>query len=197
MKMKECCKQEKEKTMNKVLTVPNLLSAFRIALLPLFVWIYGVKENYIAAGWILILSGVTDIADGFIARHFHMVSNVGKILDPIADKMTQGIVLICLIFHFPLMLAPLALMALKEIFVGSTGLMVIRRTGHVFGANWHGKIVTCLLDAMLLLHIVWYDIPSEVSNTTIVICIVMMLVSLILYGVRNMRALKEKKVTRK
>ena len=73
----------------KIVTIPNILSFFRICLLPVIVWLYGVENNYVWAGYILILSGVTDMADGYIARHFHMISNLGKILDPIADKLTQ------------------------------------------------------------------------------------------------------------
>ncbi|MDD4773665.1 MAG: CDP-alcohol phosphatidyltransferase family protein [Eubacteriales bacterium] len=70
---------------SRVITIPNILSFFRICLIPVIVWLYIVKENSIWAGYLLILSGVTDIIDGFIARNFHMISNLGKVLDPIAD----------------------------------------------------------------------------------------------------------------
>lgn len=52
---------------------------------------------------VLALSGITDILDGFIARRFGMVSDVGKILDPVADKLTQGAVILCLAFRYSLM----------------------------------------------------------------------------------------------
>lgn len=135
--------------------------------------------------------GVTDMADGFIARRFHMTSDLGKILDPVADKLTQATVLFCLVTRFPLMLVPLALLVLKEIVVGSTGLLVIKRTGKVHGAKWHGKVATALLDAMMVMHVLWYNIPDNVSKVSIVCCIVMMAVSLVLYGTRNVKALKE------
>lgn len=84
----------------QILTIPNLLSVFRILLIPLIVWLYCGKQDYLLAAWVLLLSGVTDIADGFIARHFHMVSDLGKVLDPIADKLTQTVALVCLLTRF-------------------------------------------------------------------------------------------------
>ena len=74
---------------NKILTVPNVLSAFRLLLVPALAWLYLVRKDYSATAWVLLLSGATDIADGFIARRFGMVSDLGKALDPIADKLTQ------------------------------------------------------------------------------------------------------------
>lgn len=180
-------------TTNKILTIPNILSFYRICMIPIFVWSYCVKGNYIWTGFILILSGVTDTVDGFIARHFHMISNLGKILDPVADKLTQAAMLFCLLTRFPRMMIPLVLLVLKEIFMGIMGALVIRKTGNVFGANWHGKVATCLLYAMMILHVFWYNISDLVSKSLIAVCVLMMLVSLILYGYRNVQVLKEKK----
>ena len=82
----------------EILTVPNLLSMLRLCMIPLFVWLYCAKEAFGATALVLVLSGITDIVDGFIARRFHMVSDFGKILDPIADKLTQAAMLLCLFF---------------------------------------------------------------------------------------------------
>ena len=178
--------------LNRVVTIPNLLSLLRLLMIPLFVWLYCARGAYYWTGVVLLLSGLTDIVDGFIARHFHMISNLGKILDPVADKLTQVAMLFCLITRFPLMLLPLVLMVLKELYMAVSGLIVIHRTSQVYGANWHGKVNTFLLYAMMILHVFWYDIPAAVSNLTIAACVVMMVVSLALYGVRNWRLLKRK-----
>lgn len=74
---------------------------------------------------VLLLSGVTDIADGFIARRFQMMTALGKVLDPIADKMTQGAMLLCLLFRYPYMGMVLLILALKEVFNGITGVSII------------------------------------------------------------------------
>jgi len=160
-------------------------------MIPVIVWLYCIKKNDAWTAAILILSGVTDMADGFIARNFHMVSKLGKVLDPIADKLTQAAMLLCLFTRFPGMLAPFLLMAAKESFVGITGLMIIRRTGKVFGADWHGKVATWLLYAMMILHVVWYNIPETISGLTIAACFIAIAVSFVLYGVHNVRVLRQ------
>jgi len=175
-----------------IFTIPNLLSFLRICLIPVIAWLYCVKQNSILAGGVLILSGITDVVDGYIARHFHMVSNLGKVLDPIADKLTQGAMLICLLFRFPWVIGPIILMIVKEIFMSVTGILVIRRTGIVLGAEWHGKAATVLLYGMILLHLFWYDIPTVVSTLSIAACTLMILISFFLYGIRNINALTER-----
>ena len=184
-------RSETDGTQNKIFTIPNILSFFRLGLIPVFMWLYCVEKNYIWTGIILILSGVTDTVDGFIARRFNMVSDLGKVLDPVADKLTQAAMLFCLLTRFPLMIIPLGLMVFKECFMGVTGFLVIQKTGKVFGADWHGKVNTWLLYAMMILHVFWYNIPDTVSRVLIGICVVMMMISLILYGKHNLKALKE------
>lgn len=178
---------------NKIITIPNLLSFLRLCMIPLFMWLYCIQHDSQGTVGILLLSGATDIADGFIARKFHMTSDLGKILDPVADKATQAAMLFCLITEFPFMIVPLALLIVKEIYMGVTGALVIQKTGKVFGAEWHGKVATCLLDAMMIIHVIWHDIPKPVSNLFIVVCMIMMIISLILYGIRNSRAIREEK----
>lgn len=174
----------------KIVTIPNILSFFRICLLPAIVWLYGVENNYVWAGYILILSGVTDMADGYIARHFHMISNLGKILDPIADKLTQGVMLLCLVLRFHWMIMPFILMIAKEIYMSVSGILVIQRTGIVCGAQWHGKAATCFLYGMMILHIFWQEITPVVSMVSIIACTVMIGISFVLYGIRNVKLLK-------
>ena len=195
--MKEEIKSQNTKEGNtgssqsRILTIPNLLSLFRLCLIPVFMWLYCVEKNYLWTGIVLIISGLTDTVDGIIARKFNMISDLGKVLDPIADKVTQAAMLFCLLTRFPLMIAPLALMVVKEFFMGVTGLMVIQKTGKVFGADWHGKVNTWLLYAMMILHVFWYNIPDIVSKVLIGIFVVMMLISLLLYGRHNLKALRE------
>ncbi|WP_418632334.1 CDP-alcohol phosphatidyltransferase family protein [Ruthenibacterium lactatiformans] len=174
----------------KIFTIPNILSFFRLCLIPFIIWLYCVEQNYIWAGNVLILSGLTDIVDGFIARRFHMTSDLGKILDPVADKLTQAAMLLCLMLRFRLMIIPLVLMLAKETFMSVTGFMIIQKSGTVCGANWHGKVATCFLYAMMILHVFWHEITPAASTLLIIACAIMILVSFVLYGIRNMKALK-------
>lgn len=177
----------------RILTIPNIMSFFRIALIPVCVWLYVYEKNYPGATLVLILSGLTDVADGYIARHFDMVSDLGKALDPVADKLTQWVMLICLLSRFPNMILLVVLQFVKELLMGITGLLAVHRTGEVHGAVWHGKLNTVLLYCLIFLHFIWYGIPMAVSNVMIGGCTVMMLVSCVLYVGNNIRLIQTEK----
>lgn len=182
------CSRNPEK---RIVTIPNLLSLFRLCLIPLCVWLYCVKDEPLWTTAVLFLSGLTDVVDGFIARRFNMVSDLGKVLDPIADKLTQAVMLICLVTHYPRMLIPFLAMAVKEAFSAVTGILAIKKTGKVFGAKWHGKVATVLLYIMLMLHLLWAGIPTIVSDLLIGLCTLAVLVSLVLYGAQNFHLIKK------
>ena len=165
------------------------MSFFRLCLIPVIVWLYFFEKNYLWTTLVLALSGITDIADGIIARRFGMVSDFGKAFDPIADKLTQMATLFCLVSRFRHMLDPLVILVIKEVFAGVTGLLAIRKTGNVEGADWHGKATTVCLYAMMLVHLIWYQIPLPVSHVLVGVCTVMMLLSAVLYAIRNFKAL--------
>ncbi len=173
----------------QILTIPNLLSLLRLLMIPLFVLLYlGGFDEWTA--FVLILSGLTDVVDGFIARQFGQISDLGKALDPVADKLTQAAMLLCLMSRYPLMVVPFVLLTVKEVFAAVSGVIVIRRTGMVPGAEWHGKLTTLMLYGMMILHVVWQDIPVWTSNVLNVGCIIMMMVSLGLYARRNIRLIR-------
>ena len=120
-----------------------------------------------------------------------MISDLGKALDPIADKLTQGAMLLCLVTRYPLMLMPFLLLLIKEAAVGISSLIVIKKTETVHGAVWHGKVTTCLLYGMMIVHVLWAGIPSNVSTAMIWLCSLMMILSFCLYILRNVRLLKK------
>ena len=123
------------------------------------------KENPLLAGEILLLSGLTDLADGYIARRFHRISNLGKILDPVADKLTQAAMLICLFTRFPHVLLLIVIMAGKELYMVVSGCLVIRKTGKVHGESGEGRMKPFLLGGAAHLRIIWSRItPSVLSS---------------------------------
>jgi len=177
---------------SKKFTIPNLLTCMRIVMIPLFIWLYSGTQQYELAALVLLISGLTDILDGFIARKFNMISDLGKFLDPVADKLTQAAILVCLSVRYPLMLGIFALMFVKEIYAFYSGLQVVKKTGIVLGAQWHGKAATVLLYTMLLLHAFWFDIPAAVSFLLIGACITVLILSGILYHIRNISFIQSK-----
>lgn len=177
---------------NRILTIPNLLSFFRLCLIPIIIWLYTVQCNYLGTLLILVLSAATDIADGIIARKYNMISEFGKAFDPVADKLTQIATLYCLLSRFTNMLLPLMLLIVKEAATGIMSLISIKKTGTVNGAVWHGKLTTVFLYAMMAIHIIWFRIPQFLSNMLVVICIALMCISFILYAIRNVRSIRGK-----
>lgn len=171
-------------------TIPNLMSAFRLALAPVIAWLYCGAKNYPAAAAVLLLSGLTDVADGYVARRFHMVSDVGKVLDPVADKLTQGVAVVCLMLRFAALRWLFALLLVKELLNGILSLRVVRRTHKVYSARWHGKAATVLLYATILVHIVWPGIPTPVSAVLTAVSGGMAALSFALYARDNLRALR-------
>ena len=180
----------------KIFTIPNLLSFLRLVMIPWFVWEYLDQENSIGTALILLLSGFTDTIDGWIARRFNMVSNLGKALDPLADKLTQIAMLACLVFLFPRMLLVFIALCVKELFVLTTSLMAIHKTEEVLPADWHGKATTASLYATMVAHLLFPGMPDKLSSGLIVLCTGLVLLSGVLYGIRNIRALKSAKQNR-
>ena len=178
-----------QNTRKQLFTIPNLLSLLRLCMIPLIIWLYCIQKNYALTAVVLVLSGLTDMVDGYIARRFNMVTDLGKALDPVADKLTQASVMFCLLSRFRMMLVPLLLLIFKEVCNGVMSLVVIKKTGKVCGADWHGKVCTWLLYAMMFVHIVWFDISREWTTALISICVIMMTVSFALYMVRNYKML--------
>ncbi|MBE6693089.1 MAG: CDP-alcohol phosphatidyltransferase family protein [Ruminococcaceae bacterium] len=180
---------ENEKYQKKIITIPNLLSFLRILMIPPLVWLYCVKEDYFGTLVLLTVSSLTDIADGIIARKFNMVSDFGKAFDPVADKLTQAVMLFCLTSRFKLMLFPLLLLVVKETIAAVTGILSIKKSGEVMGALWHGKAATVMLYIIMAVHIIWFDLPAYVSFLLILLCTAMMIISAVLYSIRNIKVI--------
>lgn len=165
----------------RIVTLPNLLSFFRLCLVPELILQYTRPGGSWRVLILLAVSALTDVLDGRIARRFGMVSDLGKALDPLADKLTQAAMLFCLARRFPLMLLPLTLLAVKEICCAAASLTAIGRTGRVESADWHGKFSTALLYALFALHLAVPGISGTLSGTLILLCTGVMLLSFVLY----------------
>lgn len=183
---------EKNTAQNKILTVPNMLSFLRLCLIPVIVWLYLGSKDYVMTLLVLLLSAFTDVVDGIIARKFNMVSDFGKAFDPVADKLTQTAMLFCLVSRFPYMRFPLLLLVFKEGITGIVALISIRKSGTVKGAVWHGKLTTVALYLMMSVHLIWFDIPRTVSLCLVGICMGIMLMSFVLYGLSHVKTIKGK-----
>ncbi len=153
-------------------TIPNGLSLFRLVLIPLYVGIYLNAEDpadYAIAAGILAVSCLTDLIDGKIARHFNMISTIGKFLDPLADKATQFTLTVCLAIRYPILWCLAGLFVLKEGFQLIAGLVTLRKGKMLTGALISGKICTTVLFISLILMVL---IPGMAPGAVRVITVV-------------------------
>ncbi|MBQ2642485.1 MAG: CDP-alcohol phosphatidyltransferase family protein [Eubacterium sp.] len=147
-------------------TIPNIMGYFRIALVPVYlVLFYMAHEHIIPYYWpayvVIAISGLTDFFDGFIARKFNQVTDFGKMLDPIADKITLGSIILSLCYAMPLAIIPMmGLYILKEGYMAIAGTMLMKRGYKIKGAEFHGKVctfATYVVMIVVLLYIAGQD----------------------------------------
>lgn len=155
-----------------LIAVPNILSYFRIILALLFLYVYqqDIQQKSICLGSILIASGISDILDGYIARKYNMITELGKCLDPVADKLTQFILLICLLVKYPMAKITLSIFIVKELIVTITGFKVISMQGKNEGAKWYGKLSTIIFYLSTIILVLFSEWCSEAGDILLGIC---------------------------
>ena len=185
--------------LSDITKIPNILTAVRILLIPLFVAVF-LWENgnvdigadpesegsgYVIAARIITISGLTDAADGFIARKFDMITDLGKVLDPFADKLTQAAVVVCLIFRYSeiwqAVAALFGIILIKEIIMLVMGVMFLKKGQDLGGAKWFGKLATIVFYVLVIILI---GAPSLSTPAALVMVSVMALfavLSFVLY----------------
>lgn len=167
-------------------TIPNMLSLFRLLLIPVYIIIYLNADediDYYVAGGILAVSCLTDMIDGKIARHFNMISTIGKILDPFADKMTQFALIICLVIEYPVLVPLMILFIIKELFQLVAGLLTMRKGQMLTGALITGKISTAVLFISLIVLVMFPNMGSMYINIITLVDGGLLLASFIHYAI--------------
>lgn len=184
-------------TLKEFFNIPNCLCYFRIILIPVFFIFYfqadGQMDYYISA-LILIMSGFTDFLDGFIARKFDMVTDFGKLIDPIADKLTQFSVAVALLYTYSWMWLLVSIIFVKDAMLALASLYLYEKGEKIRGASWWGKVSTAFFDVVVVMLIGLHMPDSIVPTVLIWICAVLMFLSLILYARQLFEMIKETKI---
>ena len=189
-------------------TIPNWLCFLRIALIPIFSVLF-IKEHYIIAFVLMIIAAVTDLLDGKIARKYNMVSNLGKILDPIADKLSQVAIVIILIFKFwsfeGILKYLLFLFIAKELIMVIAGAVLLAKGMRPVAAEMWGKVATTVFYIFMIAIIaigpngalvgVWFfkALPTPIVYVMVIISVILAFVSLFGYAPGFIRQIKENK----
>lgn len=144
---------QQKKPINQNLTIPNALSVVRILIIPFFAWSFLQDRLPLAVG-LLVLSGLSDCVDGFIARKLNQVTELGKMLDPLADKLTQGVVALCLAMRFPVIGPLLLVFIVKELVMLCCAVGLLKKKKRPCAAQWYGKVATVMFYASVALIVV-------------------------------------------
>ncbi len=180
-----------------------MMGYFRILMLPVFMIFYLRVERigdryYFIALIALLLSILSDLFDGKIARKYDMVTDWGKMLDPIADKLTQGVLAITLGIRitekigYPLMWIFLGIFLVKELYQGLMGLYIIKKKNFVQAAKWFGKFSTGGIDMTFFALLLFPNIPNHVVSILCWMIILVILYAFFCYGLYHIGILNDK-----
>lgn len=165
-------------------SIPNILCYIRFLLIPLFVITYikaDQPKEYLYSAAIVFVSGLTDFFDGFIARTFHMITELGKLIDPIADKLTQASLIFVLIVKIRWMFLLLILFVFSQFFMLLAGLVMLKKEKKLNGAKWFGKVSTTAFYVTMLFLVAFPTLNIIVTNVLMLICGTFLFLSFVLY----------------
>lgn len=173
--------------------IPNILTTVRLLLVPVFTYFTVFADNLPAAAIIFVLSGLTDIIDGYIARHYNMITKFGMVYDPFVDKLMQITAVVCLVIIDIIPVWLLAVVLVKEVSMIITGGILYAKK-IVVSSNKFGKASTVIFYAGVLAIILWKNIPSDVMMTIFVVMIGAMALAGIIYIVDIIKNYESKRV---
>ena len=164
---------QNHKSRNQNWTIPNLLSVLRILVIAPFAWFF-LQDNLLWAVAMLAFSGLSDLFDGMIARKFNQITELGKMLDPLADKLTQGTVAVCLAVKHPVLIPVLMIFVLKELGMLVGGCILLKKKKRPCAAKWYGKVATFLFYISAVVIVMMEGVFHLYSTATTVISYVLL-----------------------
>ena len=165
--------------------LPNILCYIRIIMVPLFLYLYFTADepgDYYIATLIVMLSGITDFLDGQIARRCNMITDLGKVIDPVADKLMQLAMLAALTVNVRYMCILTAYLIFKEVVMACIGFGVLRKTGKwLNGAKWYGKVCTAVLYVCMLVLVAFPNMLQNFQVIIMIICAAVLTLAFVMY----------------
>ena len=191
-------------------TIPNLISVIRILLIPVFAYLF-YNDEKIMAVVVLALSGLTDMFDGKIARKFNQISALGKVLDPVADKLTQITIAVMLFIDFKTATNPVInalgwvflVFLIKEAVMIIGGLVMLLLNIRPGAAEFWGKAATVVFYVGMVIiiavgpevgalnSILGFELPNIITGIIVVLCAIMTMAAFASYMPETFRQFKE------
>lgn len=173
-------------TKKEIFSIPNILCYFRILLVPVFLYTYFTAEStsgHILSASVLIISSMSDFLDGYIARKYNMITELGKLIDPVADKLTQFVVACTLMYTYPAFGWLVAIIVLKDGMLLFVGYFIYKKTGkHLEQAEMPGKIATAFFFMISILLVAFYIPGTFVANVMIYSNVGLMILAMFYYS---------------
>lgn len=185
-----------EERYKKNINIPNLLTTLRIVVIvPLIYWFS--KEQYVLASIMLIISALSDLFDGRIARRFNQKTKLGVMLDPVADKLTLAAIVICLGIKFPFTIPFVVMLILKEVLMLAGGIYLLKKNITPSAATWYGKMSTVVFYISMVVIVGAYAIFNYENHMLMIILlsltVICMIYSLVRYIIVFVSLLRENK----
>lgn len=177
------------------MNIPNLLSLFRLVLTPVFAAVFfsPLPDARRWASAVYLAAFLTDIFDGWIARHFHQITRLGRILDPLADKLMTFCVIVCITVDGIIPLWAVVVFFLKELTMSIGGLLMYRKIGDVISANLLGKASTGLFFVVCAALVLFPKIPQPWPTGLISAALALAILAFFCYLHQFVRVLEERK----
>ncbi len=175
----------------EIQTIPNLLSIFRILLLPIYLY-FVLRQSFYVAGVVIVVSGLSDYLDGVIARRYNQVTDLGKVLDPFADKLTQLFLILSMAWYRPWLWLLFGLFLIKEGFMFVAGLIGLSKNIKLSGAKWYGKVATAVIYVGMILLLLFPELPTLWVRVIFAVITYGLLQSFVLYAVEYRKMFQRK-----
>lgn len=161
--------------------IPNILSTLRIIILPFFA--YSIfQDNFLVAGVLLVVSGISDFLDGFLARTFSWKTRLGELLDPLADKLTQLTIAFIFVFYLEEFRAFFAILFAKDIIMLIGSAVSYKKEISIPAAKWWGKIATALFYIATILIMLFPNIDPIIKKVLLSTVVLSSIFSLLMYA---------------
>ncbi len=140
--------------------IPNILSVIRLLMIPMFVWAFFNEQS--PKWWcvcVFLTAEITDVTDGYLARKYGWITETGKVLDPMADKLMQAAAMTCLAIENNVFIWIAAIFFVKELTLITGALLLAKRISKVTPSSWFGKMATVIFAAFTVIFIIYPDNP--------------------------------------
>lgn len=177
-----------------LITIPNILTYIRILLVPVFVVVYLKYQTWpgnLRAIVVVAASAVTDVVDGVIARRTGQITDLGKIIDPIADKAMEFAMMFCIVSRYPLVSVLIIIFAIKELVSLGFSSFLLAHGKNIGGAKWCGKLCTVILYAAMIAFIILPKIKHPIDQIMVAVTAAVMLLAFIVYMNAYINLLRE------